>query len=82
MIIDRTWIKRDNRYEISYIDKDGKRAFYQKYISHWATYEYDENGMLDTWNGKKCNKVFKDANSPSWVKSFLLSNLLDENNKL
>lgn len=63
MIIDRTWIKRDNRYVISYIDKDGKRAFYQKYLSHWPTYEYDDNGLLDTWNGKKCNKVFKDANS-------------------
>ena len=63
MIIDRTWIKKDNRYVISYIDKDGKRAFYQKYLSHWPTYEYDDNGLLDTWNGKKCNKVFKDANS-------------------
>ena len=63
MIIDRTWIKKDNRYVISYIDKDGKRAFYQKYFSHWSTYEYDDNGLLDTWNGKKCNKVFKDANS-------------------
>ena len=63
MIIDRTWIKRDNRYVISYIDKDGKRAFYQKYISHWATYEYDENGMLDTWNGKKCSAVYKDTSN-------------------
>ena len=40
MIIDRTWVKRDNRYVISYIDKDGKRAFYQKYLSHWSTYVY------------------------------------------
>ena len=63
MIIDRTWIKKDNRFVISYIDKNGKRAFYQKYLSHWPTYEYDENGTLDTWNGKKCNRVFKDVST-------------------
>ena len=46
---------------ISYVDKDGNRKFYQKYLHHIKTYEYDENGEFETWNGRRCNKVFKDT---------------------
>ena len=61
MIIDRTWNKKDQKYTISYIDKNGNRAIWQKYLHHWATYEYDDNGKYDTWNNKKCNKIFKES---------------------
>ena len=31
------------------------------YLHHIKTYEYDPNGEFETWNGKRCNKVFKDT---------------------
>ena len=61
MILDQTWNKKDQKLTISYIDKQGKRQFFQKYMHHIKTYEYDENGEFDTWNGKKCSKVYKDT---------------------
>ena len=61
MILDRTWNKREQKLTISYIDKNGNRQFYQKYLHHIKGYEYDPNGEFETWDGKKCNKVFKDT---------------------
>ena len=61
MILDRTWNKREQKLTISYIDKQGNRQFYQKYLHHIKSYEYDDNGEFETWNGRKCNKVFKDT---------------------
>ena len=61
MILDRTWNKYEQKLVISYIDKQGNRKFYQKYFHHFKTYEYDENGEFDTWDGKRCNRVFKDT---------------------
>lgn len=61
MILNRTWNRRERKFEISYLDKDGKRKLYEKYIHHWKTYEYDENGKYDTWNHKKCSEVYKDS---------------------
>ena len=63
MILNRTWNNRDRKFEISYLDKNGKRKLYQKYIHHWKTYEYDENGKYETWNGKKCSIVYKDSST-------------------
>lgn len=61
MILDRTWNKRDQKLTISYIDKLGNRKFYSKYIHHIKSYEYDADGEFPTWNGKRCNKVYKDT---------------------
>ena len=61
MILDRTWNKKEQKLTISYIDKLGNRQFYQKYIHHIKSYEYDPNGEYETWNGKRCNKIFKDT---------------------
>ena len=63
MIIDRTWNKREQKLTISYVDKQGNRQFYHKYLHHIKTYEYDPNGKYDTWNGKKCSAVYKDASN-------------------
>ena len=65
MILDRTWNKKDQKLTISYIDKTGTRQFYQKYLHHIKTYEYDDNGDLETWNNKKCRKVFKEMHRNS-----------------
>lgn len=61
MIIDRTWNKHTQNYVVSYLDENGNRKMYNKYMHHWATYEYDDNGNMLTWDGKKCQRVFKDA---------------------
>lgn len=61
MIIDRTWNKRTQNYVVSYIDKDGNRKLWNKYMHHWLTYEYDDNGKLDTWDDRKCSKIFKNS---------------------
>lgn len=61
MILDRTWNKQNNTLTISYVDKNGDRQFFRKQMHHWKTYEYDKNGEFNTWNGKKCNKVYKDV---------------------
>lgn len=61
MILDRTWNKRERKLVISYIDKNGARQFYQKYMNYFKTYEYDENGDIDTWNNKKARKIYKDT---------------------
>lgn len=61
MILDRTWDKKNQKFIISYVNKDGRREFYQKYLHHIATYEYDPNGKLTNWDGRPCTKVFKDA---------------------
>ena len=61
MILDRTWNKKEQKLVISYIDKEGNRQFYQKYFHHFKTYEYDENGDVETWNNRKARKVFKDT---------------------
>ena len=63
MIIDRTWNKREQKLTISYVDKQGNRQFYHKYLHHIKTYEYDPNGKYDTWNGKKCSAVYKDTSN-------------------
>ena len=39
MIIDRTWNKREQKLTISYVDKQGNRQFYHKYLHHIKTYE-------------------------------------------
>ena len=61
MILDRTWNKREQKLTISYIDNNGNRQFYQRYFHHFKTYEYDDSGDIDTWNGRKARKVFKDT---------------------
>ncbi len=61
MILDRTWNKNEQKLVISYIDKDGNRQFYQKYFHHIKTYEYDDQGDVDTWNNRKAKKVYKDT---------------------
>ena len=61
MILDRTWNKKEQKLTISYIDKQGNRQFFQKYLHHIKTYEYDDNGEFETWNGKRCNKIYKDT---------------------
>jgi len=61
MILDRTWNKKEQKLTISYIDKQGNRQFYQKYLHHIKTYEYDDLGEYPTWNGRRCRKIFKDT---------------------
>lgn len=61
MILDRTWNKKYQKLTVSYVDKTGSRQFYEKYLHHIKTYEYDPDGEFDTWDGKKCRKVFKDT---------------------
>lgn len=61
MILDRTWNKREQKLVVSYIDKAGNRQFYQRYLHHIKTYEYDKDGDLETWNGKKCIKIYKNT---------------------
>ena len=61
MILDRTWNKKDQKFTISYIDKQGNRQFYSKYLHHIKSYEYDPEGEFETWNGRRCNKVYKDT---------------------
>lgn len=61
MIIDRQWNKKEQKLVISYVDKLGNRKFYQKYLHHIKTYEYDKDGILENWDGRKIKKVFKDT---------------------
>lgn len=61
MIIDRTWNKSTQNYVISYVDADGNRKIWNKYMHHWRTYEYDDKGVYETWDGKRCNRIFKNA---------------------
>lgn len=61
MIIDRQWNKREQKLVISYVDKLGNRKFYQKYLHHIKTYEYDKDGDLENWDGRKIKRVFKDT---------------------
>ena len=63
MIIDRSWNKKEQKLTISYIDKQGNRQFFQRYLHHIKTYEYDNDGEFETWNGKKCRAVFKDTSN-------------------
>lgn len=63
MILERTWNKKEKKLVISYIDENGNRQFYQKYLHHIKTYEYDEQGEYETWNGRRCKKVFKDTST-------------------
>lgn len=65
MILDRTWNKKEQRLTLSYIDKNGMRQFYSKHLHHIKSYEYDRNGDLETWNGKKCRKIYKDTTNYS-----------------
>ena len=61
MILDRTWNKKDQNLIISYIDKLGNRQFFIKYLHHIKSYEYDDNGEFETWDGKRCKKIFKET---------------------
>ena len=61
MIIDRQWNKKEQKLVISYCDKLGNRQFYQRYLHHFKTYEYDPNGDCLNWDDRKCKKVFKDT---------------------
>lgn len=63
MIIDKSWNPKEKMLSISYLDKDGNRQLYKKNLNFIKTYEYDENGEYNTWNNKKCNKVYKDAST-------------------
>jgi len=61
MIIDRQWNQKEQKLVISYVDKLGNRQFYQKYLHHFKTYEYDPDGEFENWDGKKCKRVYKDT---------------------
>jgi DNA polymerase elongation subunit (family B) len=61
MILDRSFNQKNQQLTITYIDKAGNRQYYQKYLHHIKTYEYDANGDMLTWDGKRCSKVFKDS---------------------
>lgn len=61
MIIDRRWNKKEQKLVISYVDRQGNRQFYQKYFHHFKTYEYDKEGDLENWDGRKIKRVFKDT---------------------
>lgn len=61
MILDRSFNQKNQQLTITYVDKLGNRQFYQKYLHHIKTYEYNDKGEFDTWDGKKCNKVYKDS---------------------
>jgi len=61
MIIDRAWNKNTLNYVVSYIDERGNRKIWNKYMHHWTTYEFDDNGDLTNWDGRRCKKIFKDA---------------------
>ena len=61
MILDRSFNPKNQQLTITYTDKGGNRQYFKKYLHHITTYEYDDNGEFDTWNGRKCNKVFKDS---------------------
>ena len=61
MIINRFWNRFKQQLEISYIDKEGNRQLFIQRLHHWKTYEYDDKGTCETWDGKKCSPVFKDA---------------------
>lgn len=61
MIVDRSYNQKNQQLTITYLDKVGNRQYYQKYLHHIKTYEYDPKGDLVTWDGKKCSKVFKDG---------------------
>ena len=61
MILDRSFNQKNQQLTITYIDKAGNRQYFQKYLHHIKTYEYDENGEFMTWDGKRCNKVYKDS---------------------
>lgn len=63
MILDRGFNQKNQQLTITYIDKLGNRVYYQKYLHHIKTYEYDENGDFITWDNKKCSKVYKDSAS-------------------
>lgn len=59
MILDRTFNQKNQQLTITYIDKSGNRQYYQKYLHHIKTYEYNPNGEYITWDNKKCSKVYK-----------------------
>jgi len=61
MILNRTWNKKEQKLVISYIDKQGNRQFFQKSFHHMRTYEYDKDGEFETWNDKRCRRIFKDT---------------------
>ena len=63
MILDQTWNKKNRKLTVSYIDKDGNRKFWQKYMHHIRTYEYAKDGEYDTWNNRKANVVFKSTDT-------------------
>lgn len=61
MILDRSWNRYEKKLTVSYVDDNGKRQFWHRYLHHIKTYEYDPNGKFETWDGKRCNQIFKDA---------------------
>lgn len=61
MILDRTWNKYNKRLTVSWIDSNGDRQFFQRYLNYIKTYEYSDTGQYMTWDGKKCTDVYKDA---------------------
>ena len=67
--------KKEQKLTISYIDKLGNRKFFTKHLHHIKTYEYDANGEFETWDGKRCNKVFKDTSVST---STLIQEVSDE----
>ena len=59
MLLDLTWNRYKRELNISYIAKNGTRQFYTKSLNYIKTYEYDEHGEFETWNGRRCRAVFK-----------------------
>lgn len=66
MIIDRIWNKYDQKLTVSYLDENGKRKMWSKYLHHIKSYQYadpdkGEKWDYDTWNHKKCAKIYRDS---------------------
>ena len=61
MILNKTWNKKEQKLTISYINKQGGREFFSRYLSFVTGYEYSDNGEFETWDGKRCTKIWKDT---------------------
>lgn len=61
MILSRIWNRKKKQIEVSYLDSEGQRQMFIRPIKFWKTYEYDDNGEVDTWDNRKARVIYKDA---------------------
>lgn len=71
MILDYDYSYKRREMSISYVDERGYKKLIKRNVDRFKTYRYDDDGDLDTWNGRKCVTAWTNKPSKFDIKTWI-----------